>query len=85
MSRGGFAAITGATDGALDRKFAFGHDDVTPVSKSFTDGRNGWGASIVDAMSTLVCVLHASIPRSVLMPSLQVIMGEHVSPCLSAP
>ncbi|KAI0078383.1 glycoside hydrolase family 47 protein [Panus rudis PR-1116 ss-1] len=35
------------------KEFAFGHDDLTPVSKSFTDGRNGWGASIVDALSTL--------------------------------
>ena len=37
------------------REFAFGHDDLTPVSKSFTDGRNGWGASVVDAMTTMVC------------------------------
>lgn len=34
-------------------KFAFGHDDLTPVTKSFTDGRNGWGATIVDALSTM--------------------------------
>lgn len=36
------------------RKYAWGHDDLTPVSKSFTDGRNGWGATIVDALTTLV-------------------------------
>lgn len=36
------------------RKFAFGHDDLDPVSFFFSDGRNGWGASIVDAMSTMV-------------------------------
>ncbi|KAF8889712.1 glycoside hydrolase family 47 protein [Infundibulicybe gibba] len=35
------------------RKFAFGHDDLSPLSTSFSDGRNGWGASIVDAMSTM--------------------------------
>ncbi|KAI0806206.1 glycoside hydrolase family 47 protein [Irpex lacteus] len=35
------------------KEFAFGHDDLEPVSKSFTDGRNGWGATIVDALSTL--------------------------------
>ncbi|KAF8586606.1 glycoside hydrolase family 47 protein [Ramaria rubella] len=34
-------------------EFAFGHDDLLPVTKSFADGRNGWGASIVDAMSTM--------------------------------
>ncbi|KAL4254782.1 alpha-1,2-Mannosidase [Abortiporus biennis] len=35
------------------KKFAYGHDDLTPVSESFTDGRNGWGATIVDALTTL--------------------------------
>ncbi|KAJ7359226.1 glycoside hydrolase family 47 protein [Mycena albidolilacea] len=32
------------------KKYAFGHDDLSPVSESFNDQRNGWGASIVDAM-----------------------------------
>lgn len=36
------------------KEFAFPHDDLTPLTKSFTDGRNGWGASVVDAMSTMV-------------------------------
>lgn len=36
------------------RKFAFGHDDLEPVSKSFDDSRNGWGASIFDGMSTML-------------------------------
>ncbi|KAK7440969.1 hypothetical protein VKT23_016746 [Stygiomarasmius scandens] len=35
------------------RKFAFGHDDLLPISKNFSDGRNGWGASIVDGMATM--------------------------------
>ncbi|KAI0346608.1 glycoside hydrolase family 47 protein [Trametopsis cervina] len=35
------------------KEFAFGHDDLTPVTKSFTDSRNGWGATIVDALTTL--------------------------------
>ncbi|CAL1699575.1 unnamed protein product [Somion occarium] len=34
-------------------KFAFPHDDLTPVSASFTDGRNGWGATVVDSLTTL--------------------------------
>jgi len=25
------------------REFAFGHDDLSPLSKGFSDGRNGWG------------------------------------------
>ncbi|KAF4583556.1 maturation of Asn-linked oligosaccharides protein [Pleurotus pulmonarius] len=36
------------------RTFAFGHDDLSPQSKSFSDGRNGWGATIVDALPTMV-------------------------------
>ncbi|KAH7931258.1 glycoside hydrolase family 47 protein [Leucogyrophana mollusca] len=35
------------------KDYAWGHDDLLPVTKSFTDGRNGWGASIADAMSTM--------------------------------
>ncbi|KAF5311118.1 hypothetical protein D9619_007980 [Psilocybe cf. subviscida] len=38
---------------AAYKEFAFGHDDLSPVSQSFSDGRNGWGATIVDAMSTM--------------------------------
>ncbi|KAJ7728424.1 glycoside hydrolase family 47 protein [Mycena maculata] len=33
--------------------FAFGHDDLAPVSETLSDGRNGWVASIVDAMVRL--------------------------------
>ncbi|KAF8183018.1 glycoside hydrolase family 47 protein [Mycena galopus ATCC 62051] len=36
------------------KQFAFGHDDLSPVSVGFSDSRNGWGASIVDAMPTMV-------------------------------
>ncbi|KAJ7185571.1 seven-hairpin glycosidase [Mycena filopes] len=41
------------TSYAAYKQFAFGHDDLSPVSKGFSDGRNGWGASIVDAMPTM--------------------------------
>ncbi|KAI1786736.1 glycoside hydrolase family 47 protein [Ganoderma leucocontextum] len=35
-------------------EYAYPHsDDLTPISKSWTDGRNGWGASLVDALTTL--------------------------------
>lgn len=37
----------------FSREFAFGHDDLQPVSMTFNDGRNGWGASIIDGMSTM--------------------------------
>ncbi|KAK0216656.1 glycoside hydrolase family 47 protein [Armillaria nabsnona] len=35
------------------KQCAWGHDDLTPESKSFYDGRNGWGSSIVDALGTM--------------------------------
>ncbi|KAI0672478.1 glycoside hydrolase [Trametes maxima] len=38
------------------KKFAFPHDDLTPLSQGFTDVRNGWGASAVDALSTLFII-----------------------------
>ncbi|KAF5379218.1 hypothetical protein D9615_005884 [Tricholomella constricta] len=35
------------------KQFAFGHDDLSPISQGFSDGRNGWGATIVDSLSTM--------------------------------
>jgi len=35
------------------KQYAWGHDDLAPISKGYVDSRNGWGASIVDALSTL--------------------------------
>ncbi|KAF8068873.1 glycoside hydrolase family 47 protein [Lyophyllum atratum] len=35
------------------RTHAFGHDDLLPLSNKSDDSRNGWGATIVDAMSTM--------------------------------
>ncbi|KAK6987457.1 alpha-1,2-mannosidase [Favolaschia claudopus] len=35
------------------KTYAWGHDDLEPISKSWTNGRNGWGATIFDAMPTL--------------------------------
>ena len=42
--------------GGCLREFAFGHDEVAPLSQQPLDPRNGWGATIVDAMNTMVCV-----------------------------
>ena len=36
------------------RRYAWGHDDLTPISRNFSDERNGWGASIIDSLSTMV-------------------------------
>ncbi|KAJ7596035.1 glycoside hydrolase family 47 protein [Mycena floridula] len=35
------------------KQFAFGHDELLPISEQPSDPRNGWGASIVDAMTTM--------------------------------
>ncbi|PKS12869.1 hypothetical protein jhhlp_000209 [Lomentospora prolificans] len=36
------------------RKYAWGHDSLRPITNSFFDDRNGWGASAVDALSTAI-------------------------------
>ncbi|KZT58230.1 glycoside hydrolase family 47 protein [Calocera cornea HHB12733] len=36
------------------RTFAWGHDEVAPVSMGVRDTRNGWGATIVDSLSTML-------------------------------
>ncbi|KAH9917187.1 glycoside hydrolase [Fomitopsis serialis] len=37
----------------LHREYAWGHDDLSPVSESYSDSYGGWGASIVDALDTI--------------------------------
>jgi len=43
-----------ANPNGYHRKYAWCHDDVTPISQSFSDERNGWGASVIDSLSTMV-------------------------------
>ncbi|KAL7268386.1 hypothetical protein RUND412_008993 [Rhizina undulata] len=35
-------------------KYAWGHDELQPVTNGTSDPRNGWGASIVDGLSTAI-------------------------------
>lgn len=49
-----FSLLLSLSYHSIWRKFAFGHDDLQPVSETFNDGRNGWGATIVDALDTMV-------------------------------
>ncbi|KAG2208875.1 hypothetical protein INT47_011015 [Mucor saturninus] len=35
-------------------KYAFGHDELMPISNNFSDSRNGWGATIFDALDTMI-------------------------------
>ncbi|KZT58231.1 glycoside hydrolase family 47 protein [Calocera cornea HHB12733] len=36
------------------RTFAWGHDEVAPMTQRYSDTRNGWGATIVDSLSTMI-------------------------------
>ncbi|KAJ6480917.1 glycoside hydrolase family 47 protein [Mycena sanguinolenta] len=42
------------TSYAAYKEFAFGHDELLPVSEGVMDDLGGWGASLVDAMGTMV-------------------------------
>ena len=35
-------------------EYAFGHDQLLPLNRSFTDPWNGWGVTIVDAIDTAI-------------------------------
>ncbi|GAA6031931.1 hypothetical protein JCM8097_003346 [Rhodosporidiobolus ruineniae] len=35
-------------------KYAWGHDEVSPVSSLFSNNYNGWGATLVDSLDTLL-------------------------------
>lgn len=35
-------------------KYAFGHDELTPLSNGSNDPFGGWGATMVDSLSTLL-------------------------------
>ncbi|KAJ8070227.1 hypothetical protein OCU04_000612 [Sclerotinia nivalis] len=45
-------AFTFAWDGY--HKYAFPHDELHPIANSYSDSRNGWGASAIDAFSTAI-------------------------------
>ncbi|KAH9939553.1 glycoside hydrolase [Amylocystis lapponica] len=35
------------------KQYAYGHDDLSPVSKSYSDSYGGWAASLVDGLDTM--------------------------------
>lgn len=53
-----FSLIPKPEVGGCRREVAFGHDEMGPLSLQAFDSRNGWGATIVDAMDTMVCASH---------------------------
>ncbi|KAF7344099.1 alpha-1,2-Mannosidase [Mycena venus] len=60
---------------AAYKKYAFPHDDLAPVSTGNFDFRNGWGASVVDGMPTMVRPQIASTNWRLSLAVMQVIMG----------
>ncbi|KAF4595784.1 mannosyl-oligosaccharide alpha-1,2-mannosidase precursor [Ophiocordyceps camponoti-floridani] len=48
------------------RQYALNHDTLRPVSNGFEDDRNGWGATVVDGLSTAVVMGHTDIVNQML-------------------
>ncbi|TVY53891.1 putative mannosyl-oligosaccharide alpha-1,2-mannosidase 1B [Lachnellula cervina] len=48
------------------QKYAMGHDELHPISNSFSDSRNAWGASAVDAFSTAIVMQIPEIVDTIL-------------------
>ncbi|KAI9839207.1 MAG: maturation of Asn-linked oligosaccharides protein [Sarea resinae] len=57
-------AFTFAWDGYY--KYAFPHDELHPVSDTYGDSRNGWGASAADAFSTALVMEIPEIVNEIL-------------------
>ncbi|KAF2029320.1 glycoside hydrolase [Setomelanomma holmii] len=47
-------------------KYAFPHDELKPVTNGFSDSRNGWGASTVDALSTALIMGQKDIVNQII-------------------
>ncbi|KAB5583110.1 glycoside hydrolase [Coniochaeta sp. 2T2.1] len=47
-------------------KYAYGHDSLRPVTNTFADDRNGWGASAVDAFSTALVMENWEVVNQIL-------------------
>ncbi|KAF2757880.1 mannosyl-oligosaccharide 1,2-alpha-mannosidase precursor [Pseudovirgaria hyperparasitica] len=58
------AAFQHAWDGY--KQYAFPNDELKPVSNSFGNSRNGWGASAVDALSTALLMGNQDVVDTVL-------------------
>ncbi|KAK0628936.1 glycoside hydrolase family 47 protein [Bombardia bombarda] len=47
-------------------KYAFPHDSLRPVDNTYSDDRNGWGASAVDAFSTALVMRNWKVVNEIL-------------------
>lgn len=48
------------------REYAWGHDELLPVTNGYGNSRNGWGASAVDALSTAIMMRNAEVVNQIL-------------------
>ncbi|PHH80546.1 hypothetical protein CDD80_1058 [Ophiocordyceps camponoti-rufipedis] len=48
------------------RQYALNHDTLRPVTNGFEDDRNGWGATVVDGLSTAIVMGHTDIVNQML-------------------
>ncbi|KAK7942760.1 uncharacterized protein PG986_011873 [Apiospora aurea] len=46
-------------------QYAFPNDSLKPISKSFQNDRNGWGASAIDALSTAIIMEDAAVIKQI--------------------
>lgn len=62
------AAVQEAFDRAWNGyyTYAFPHDSLTPLTKSYDDGFAGWGASAIDALSTALIMGDRKVVNQIL-------------------
>ncbi|PBP19747.1 hypothetical protein BUE80_DR009390 [Diplocarpon rosae] len=58
------ASFQFAWDGYM--KYAFPNDELNPVTNNFSNSRNGWGASAVDALSTALIMRNPEVVDTIL-------------------
>ncbi|KAI1132825.1 glycoside hydrolase family 47 protein [Nemania abortiva] len=59
-------------------KYAFPNDSLKPISKSYDNDRNGWGASAVDALSTALVMKNDAVVKEIVDHILTIDFGTTV-------
>lgn len=67
------------------KQYAFPNDELHPVTNAFSDSRNGWGASVIDAFSTALIMEDAEIVDFILnhIPSINFDQTAPETPSIS--
>lgn len=63
-------------------KYAYPHDDLLPVNNSFSDSRNGWGLTMIDALDTAIIMEQQDIVDIILdfVPTIDFTKNNATSP-----